>query len=359
MALAQPQLPHGLREEALTAHLQALAGSGDGLAGPLADTILAGLNSMTAIPSWRPWPPAQSPPGTTARSPRRSGCCVTPRATAPGTPPMPAIPSRCSRSPPPLSTSASSMKLTVSSAPPTTRRCTTSQPNRGCTFARPHPPGQRPLGRRRRRRAGGPGQRRDAGSLRVRLDRTLRPGCDRAAPRRHRGRNPAHRAANPSPCRISPACTRAPRPPLPRPRSAKRATARPPPSATSARPVSVSRHIKGYCPATLVLRPGWFALRSPLATSSWPTRSPAPPLPSPTPTRGSRPWPRPRLTAKASPPATRNSSPRPRHSTPTRGQSLRRRRPRRPARQPGQGPGHQAPQDRPQRIPPDRRRPRP
>ena len=42
MALAQPQLPHGLREEALTAHLQALAGSGDGLAGPLADTILAG-----------------------------------------------------------------------------------------------------------------------------------------------------------------------------------------------------------------------------------------------------------------------------------------------------------------------------
>src|SRR5262249_29598813 len=41
MALAQPQLPHGLREEALTAHLQALAGSRDELAGPLADTILA------------------------------------------------------------------------------------------------------------------------------------------------------------------------------------------------------------------------------------------------------------------------------------------------------------------------------
>jgi DNA-binding NarL/FixJ family response regulator len=41
MALAQPQLPHGLREEALTAHLQALTGSGDGLAGPLAGTILA------------------------------------------------------------------------------------------------------------------------------------------------------------------------------------------------------------------------------------------------------------------------------------------------------------------------------
>ena len=42
MVLAQPQLPHGLREEALTAHLQALAGSRDGLAGHLADTILAG-----------------------------------------------------------------------------------------------------------------------------------------------------------------------------------------------------------------------------------------------------------------------------------------------------------------------------
>jgi DNA-binding CsgD family transcriptional regulator len=41
MVLAQPQLPHGLREEALTAHLQALAGSRDGLAGPLADTIAA------------------------------------------------------------------------------------------------------------------------------------------------------------------------------------------------------------------------------------------------------------------------------------------------------------------------------
>jgi DNA-binding CsgD family transcriptional regulator len=40
MVLAQ-QLPHGLREEALTAHLLALAGSRDGLAGPLADTVLA------------------------------------------------------------------------------------------------------------------------------------------------------------------------------------------------------------------------------------------------------------------------------------------------------------------------------
>ena len=41
MVLAQPQLPHGLREEALTAHLLALAGSRAGLAGPLAAAILA------------------------------------------------------------------------------------------------------------------------------------------------------------------------------------------------------------------------------------------------------------------------------------------------------------------------------
>ncbi len=39
--LAQPQLPHDLREEALTAHLLALAGPRNGLAVPLADTILA------------------------------------------------------------------------------------------------------------------------------------------------------------------------------------------------------------------------------------------------------------------------------------------------------------------------------
>ena len=41
MILARPQLPHGLREEALTAHLQALAGARGELAGPLAGTILA------------------------------------------------------------------------------------------------------------------------------------------------------------------------------------------------------------------------------------------------------------------------------------------------------------------------------
>jgi DNA-binding CsgD family transcriptional regulator len=41
MVLARPQLPRDLRDQALTAHLQALAGSCDELAGPVADAILA------------------------------------------------------------------------------------------------------------------------------------------------------------------------------------------------------------------------------------------------------------------------------------------------------------------------------
>jgi DNA-binding CsgD family transcriptional regulator len=40
MALAEPQLPPALRDQATTAHLQALAGLHDELAGPAADTIL-------------------------------------------------------------------------------------------------------------------------------------------------------------------------------------------------------------------------------------------------------------------------------------------------------------------------------
>ena len=41
MALAQPQLPQDLRDQAMAAHLQALAGLHDELAGPIAGTILA------------------------------------------------------------------------------------------------------------------------------------------------------------------------------------------------------------------------------------------------------------------------------------------------------------------------------
>jgi DNA-binding CsgD family transcriptional regulator len=40
IALAQPQLPHDLRDQAMAAHLQALAGLHDEAAGPLADAIL-------------------------------------------------------------------------------------------------------------------------------------------------------------------------------------------------------------------------------------------------------------------------------------------------------------------------------
>jgi DNA-binding CsgD family transcriptional regulator len=41
LVLARPQLPGDLRDQALTAHLQALAGLRDDLAGPVADTVLA------------------------------------------------------------------------------------------------------------------------------------------------------------------------------------------------------------------------------------------------------------------------------------------------------------------------------
>ena len=41
MAAAQPELPAGLRDQALTAHLQALSGSRDIMAGPVASTVLA------------------------------------------------------------------------------------------------------------------------------------------------------------------------------------------------------------------------------------------------------------------------------------------------------------------------------
>ena len=43
LVLARPQLPRDLRDQALSAHLQALAGLRDDLAGPVADTILAAL----------------------------------------------------------------------------------------------------------------------------------------------------------------------------------------------------------------------------------------------------------------------------------------------------------------------------
>ena len=161
MVLAKPQLPDDLREEGLTAH--ACPPGRARTAGPLPDTILADPSQHDDHTTAAALAAARSSPGTTARSAKRSGCCVTPPAAA-GSPPMPAIPSRCSRSLPPLSTSASSTKPTASCTPPTTRRCTASQPRRACpscapastrpTAAYPPPPP----------RQGGPGQRRDARS---------------------------------------------------------------------------------------------------------------------------------------------------------------------------------------------------
>jgi hypothetical protein len=55
IVLARPQLPGDLRDQALTAHLQALAGLRDELAGPAADTVLAA--------------PRQPPPRTAGASP--------------------------------------------------------------------------------------------------------------------------------------------------------------------------------------------------------------------------------------------------------------------------------------------------
>ena len=57
MVLAQPRLPHDLREEALTAHLLALAGSRRDSRSPWPTPSLPTPASMTAIPPRRPWPP--------------------------------------------------------------------------------------------------------------------------------------------------------------------------------------------------------------------------------------------------------------------------------------------------------------
>ena len=72
----------------------------------------------------------------------------------------------------------------------------------------------------------------------------------------------------------------------------------------------------GSCPATPRWRPGWFAPRWPRATASWPPVPPVPPRPSRTPARGSRPWRSPRPTAEAWPAATRPAWPRRPRSTP-------------------------------------------
>ena len=192
MVLAQAQLPHGLREEALTARLQALTGSHDGVAGPLADTILAdptqhdnhavvAAQAARAVIAW-----------DNRQISEAVGLLRDESATALGSPPMPAIPSRARARcrpcrPPPA---RGSRQYPPRYRPPGAARhpgpCGTAH------SARPRPPGQRPPGR-----ADAVGQAALATAetlgARVRHDRALRSGCDRPAPRRHRGRGPAHR----------------------------------------------------------------------------------------------------------------------------------------------------------------------
>ena len=99
LVLAQPDLPADLRDRALTAHLQALAGLRDKLAGRR-PTPCWPLPASTAGPSrQRPWLPARLSPGTTGRLATPLTCCAMPPAATAGSPPMPATRSRCSRSP--------------------------------------------------------------------------------------------------------------------------------------------------------------------------------------------------------------------------------------------------------------------
>ena len=83
-----------------------------------------------------PASPARSSAGTAARSATALSCCAMRRGTAPGSLRMPAMSSRCSRSPPPWSTCASSARRRISSAPRTTRRCGTSRPQAALSLLR-------------------------------------------------------------------------------------------------------------------------------------------------------------------------------------------------------------------------------
>ena len=132
LVLARPQLPDDLRDQALTAHLQALTGLRDDLAGPVADTILAAPGQHDSHAAAAARSPARSSAGTAARSATGSSCCAMRRGTAPGSLRMPAMSSRCSRSPPPWSTCASSARRRTSSAPRTIRRCRISRRRRRC-----------------------------------------------------------------------------------------------------------------------------------------------------------------------------------------------------------------------------------
>ena len=136
LVLAQPELTGDLKELAMIAHLQALTGLRDKLAGREADTVLAasghdGHVTVAALVARAvfAWDDGQIRDALellreAARQDR-------------GVSPTPARCSRCSCLRPPLSTSGNSRKPTTSSAPPTGRRCTVSRPGRPCACCGP------------------------------------------------------------------------------------------------------------------------------------------------------------------------------------------------------------------------------
>ena len=184
LVLARPQLPGGVRDQALTAHLQALAGLRDDLAGPAADTVLAapGRHDGHAAAAARltravlAWDGGQiSDALDLLREAARHGTGI-----LPGCPPCPAA-ARARRWP---------------GRPAPARRGGGHPPRRGQSGAGqypgaggavpaacPHPPGRRPAGGGRRRGPGGSGRRPGPRRARVRRGRARRAGRDRAAPR--------------------------------------------------------------------------------------------------------------------------------------------------------------------------------
>ena len=319
LVLARPQLPGDLRDQALTAHLQALAGLRDELAGPVADTILAapGQHDSHAAAAALlaraviSWDSGQISDGLELlRDAARHGTGICPDA----------------RQVQPL--------LALAAALIDLRQLDEAE---DILRAADHPalqniPAEAALSLLRGRIHLAAGRLADAaadGQAALAIARALgahgyaaaahsvlsvielRRG-DIAAAARHLASRPA---ASPQFADLyaRPETTR------PRRRSPKRAMARPPPLASSASSAPIWRPGPGSCSATPLWPPGWLAPPWPRATASWPPAPPAPPRPWQTPTRVSRPWPPRRPTAWAWPAPIRPAWPRPPRSTPIRG----------------------------------------
>ncbi len=319
LVLARPQLPDGLRDQALTAHLQALTGLRDELASPVADTILAapGQHDCHAAAAARltraviSWDSGQISDGLELlRDAARHGTGTS--ADARQVQPLLALAAalvdlrqldeaedilRAADSPAlqdiPAAAAVSLLRGRIHLAaggwlPP--------PPMAMQPWPSPGPPA----------RTGTPRPRTACWPWSSCAAATWRP-------------RPSTSPPVPPAARNSRTCTRAPKPPRPRRRSPKRATVRPPPSATSASAAPTWRPGPASCSATRLWRPGWLAPRWPRATAIWPTGPTAPPRPWRTPTRGSRRWLPPRPTAGAWPAATRAAWLKPPRSTPIRG----------------------------------------